>query len=220
MKIKISPFLVSIGLAIMPLIFSSFMTYMVVVNEPFLAQLNYLNWIFITLGFCVLASMAITPPTYLAMVYGYFLGWYALPYLFVLNMVSIVLVNYITKKFNPDSLNALVNDRPKALRLLNKLKVDELKIIFFAKLSPVLPFALTNFVFTLAESKIKNILIGGFLGMIPRTLMAVWAGMQAKEIKMLLENPNEGNVTNQVLILALVVISSFGIIKIISKNVN
>lgn len=220
MKLKLSPFLVSIGLAITPLIFSSFMTYLVVKNEGFLGELDLVNWIYISLVFSVLASIAITPPTYLAMIYGYFLGWTALPYLFALNMISIVLVNFITKKLNPDSLNKMVNDRPKALRLLNKLKQDELKIIFFAKLSPVLPFALTNFVFTLAESKIKNILIGGFLGMIPRTLMAVWAGIQAKEIKMLLENPNEGNVTNQILILALVVVSSFGMIRLISKNVN
>ena len=94
--------------------------------------------------------------------------------------------------------------------ILENIKEQELKIIFFAKLSPVLPFALTNFVFALSGAKLRNILLGGFLGMIPRTVLAVWTGQQANEIRKLLENPNEGNV-QKILLIVLLVVSVVGI---------
>ena len=101
----------------------------------------------------------------------------------------------------------MVRQRPfsnqRVREILENIKEQELKIIFFAKLSPVLPFALTNFVFALSGAKLKNILLGGFLGMIPRTVLAVWTGHQAKEIRKLLENPNEGSLQQILLIVLL-----------------
>jgi hypothetical protein len=47
--------------------------------------------------------------------------------------------------------------------------------------------------------------------MIPRTLLAVWTGSQAKEIRKLLENPNEGSL-QKILIIILLVVSVGGII--------
>jgi uncharacterized membrane protein YdjX (TVP38/TMEM64 family) len=102
---------------------------------------------------------------------------------------------------------------------MKSIKKEELKIISLAKLSPVLPFTFTNFVFTLSGAKLRNILLGGFLGMIPRTIMSVWAGTQAKEIRRLLEDPN-GNHTQQFMVIALIVVSAFGLIYVINKAVK
>jgi len=53
-------------------------------------------------------------------------------------------------------------------------------------------------------------LAGGTLGMIPRTILAVWAGKEAQDIAYLLEHPNEG-LSTKVFILLLIVISTFGL---------
>ncbi len=94
--------------------------------------------------------------------------------------------------------------------VLSRFHQDQWPLIFFTKLSPVLPFALTNLVFSLAGASLKNMLLGGFLGMIPRTLVAVYAGIQAKAIRQALTNPNP-DVSSQVIVLGLMILSVVGI---------
>ena len=126
-------------------------------------------------------------------------------------MVAIFLVNIITKRIDGEKSKAYLADNKQISNILENIRKEELKFIFFTKLSPVLPFALTNFVFALSGAKLKNILLGGFFGMIPRTLLAVWTGSQAKEIRRLLENPNEGSL-QMILIILLLIISVGGIL--------
>ncbi len=132
-------------------------------------------------------------------------------------MVAIFLVNSITKRIDGDKFRNYLSDNKNVSTILNNIRKEELKFIFFTKLSPVLPFALTNFVFALSGAKLKNILLGGFLGMIPRTLLAVWTGSQAKEIRKLLENPNEGNL-QKILIILLLIISVGGVLYYVSPR--
>ncbi len=135
-------------------------------------------------------------------------------------MAAIFLVNIITKMLNGEQFRSYLSDNKNVSLILENIRKQELKFIFFTKLSPIMPFALTNFVFALSGAKLKNILIGGFFGMIPRTLLAIWTGSQAKEIKRLLENPNEGNL-QKILIIILIIISVGGILYfILPKKVN
>lgn len=182
-----------------------------IAHETEIGGYNDKTWIIITLICCVTSSVAITPPTYLALVFGYFLGWHAILPVFVLNMAAIFLVNMVTRWLDKDRFKTYLSENKRVKGIMDNIKEQELKIIFFAKLSPVLPFALTNFVFALSGAKLKNILLGGFLGMIPRTVLAVWTGYQAKEIRKLLENPNEGNL-QKILLIVLLVASVGGIL--------
>ena len=205
------PLISSIFLTIVPLLFSSVLTVAVITHEKQVITFTWQNWLIITLVCCLTSTFAFTPPTVLALVFGYFLGWNALLPIFALNMGAIFLVNIITKRFNQGALLSYFADNQKITAILKNIRKQELKFIFFTKLSPVLPFALTNFVFALSGAKLKNILLGGFLGMVPRTALAVWTGSQAKEIRQLLENPNEGNL-QKVLIILLIIMSVGGIL--------
>ncbi len=194
----------SVFLTIVPLIFTSIITLWVAAHEVEIGSYNEQAWTIITFICCVTSAVAITPPTYLALVFGYFLGWYAILPVFTLNMTAIFLVNMVTRWLDKDRFKTYLSENKRVKGILDNIKEQELKIIFFAKLSPALPFALTNFVFALSGAKLKNILLGGFLGMIPRTVLAVWTGYQANEIRKLLENPNEGNLQKILLIILLV----------------
>jgi uncharacterized membrane protein YdjX (TVP38/TMEM64 family) len=198
----------SIFLTIVPLICTSVITLWVITHEVEISGYDASTWVLITILCCITSTIAFTPPTFLALVFGYFLGWQAVLPLLSLNMVAIFLVNMITRWLDKDRFKTYLSENKKVKAILDNIKEQELKIIFFAKLSPVLPFALTNFVFALSGAKLRNILLGGFLGMIPRTVLAVWTGHQAKEIRKLLENPNEGNL--QKILLIVLLIASIG----------
>lgn len=184
---------------------------MVIANESKIALLDWKSWLLITIICSLTSAFAITPPTLLALIFGYFMGWQAILPIFSLNMLAIFLVNIIAKRLNGEKIKSYMSDNKNVSSILENIRKQELKVIFFTKLSPVMPFALTNFVFALSGAKLKNILIGGFFGMIPRTLLAIWTGSQAKEIRRLLENPNEGNL-QKILIILLIIVSVGGIL--------
>lgn len=200
----------TVFLTVVPLIFTSVITFWVIGHESEISGYDASVWALITILCCITSTIAFTPPTFLALVFGYFLGWKAVAPLLALNMTAIFLVNMLTRWLDKDRFRTYLSENPKIREILENIKEQELKIIFFAKLSPVLPFALTNFVFALSGAKLRNILLGGFLGMIPRTILAVWTGYQAKEIRRLLENPNEGNL-QKILLIVLLVASVAGI---------
>ena len=205
------PLVLSTVLAILPLLTSSLLTAWAVGYESFWSGLSLGSWLLITLVLSLTSALALTPPTFLALVYGYFLGWIGFPLLFLLNLGAIAIVYFIGKRLIPISfLTQLQQAYPAIGTLLLRFHENPVRLIFFTKLSPMLPFAITNLVFTMAGARLPQMLLGGALGMIPRTALAMWMGTQAKEIRYLLEHPNEGMGT-KLLIVALVILSTAGI---------
>lgn len=205
------PLVLSTVLAIMPLLTSSLLTAWAVGYESFWSGLSLGSWLLITLALSVTSALALTPPTFLALVYGYFLGWIGFPLLFLLNLGAIAMVYIVGKWIIPISfLVQLQQAYPTVATLLLRFHENPIRLIFFTKLSPMLPFAITNLVFTMAGARLPQMLLGGTLGMIPRTALAMWMGTQAKEIRYLLEHPNEG-IGTKLLIIALVLLSTAGI---------
>lgn len=198
-------------MTVVPLVTTSALTAWAINQEKLLRELPIEWWVGITFILTLASAAALTPPTFLALVYGYFLGWTSLPMLFALNIGAIALI-YISANFlHAASVRGyLIQVYPQVGSLLRRFYKNELRLIFFAKLSPVLPFAITNLFFAMAGARFKQVLVGGTLGMIPRTVLAVWAGKEAQDIRYLLEHPNEGLATKIVLI-ALIVVSTAGI---------
>jgi uncharacterized membrane protein YdjX (TVP38/TMEM64 family) len=205
------PVVISVLMTVVPLLTTSVITAWAISNEGFFRSLSLEWWLGITLILTLASSLALTPPTFVALVYGYFLGWSSLPMLFAMNLGAIALI-YVSANFlHATSLrHHLIQVYPQIGTLLNRFYKNELRLIFFAKLSPVLPFAITNLFFAMAGARFKQVLAGGTLGMIPRTVLAVWAGKEAQDIRYLLEHPNEGLAT-KVILIVLIIVSTVGI---------
>ncbi len=212
------PALLGLLLSALPLLTSSYITYYAVTHEAQLAAFTPADWLLATAVCSLGCAFALMLPTPLALVFGYFLGWRAVLPLFVINMLAIVLVNLVVKRLDHDRVRHLVEQNPNAARIMGRIRERELPFIFFAKLSPALPFSLTNMVFALSGASMRNILLGGFLGMVPRTLLAIWTGAEARHIRTLLENPNQGT-ASQVAVVVLVIVSVGGLVAVVSRAV-
>lgn len=207
------PALAGILLSALPVLFSSVLAYYAVVHESFIRSLTNWQWTGLTVA-CAITSAGLTPPTVLALIFGYFLGWQAVLPLFVINFGGILFINLIVHWLDHDRFLQYLRQNPKAQSVLDRISDKELEVIFFAKLSPILPFGLTNLLFALSGAKLKNILIGGFLGMTPRTLLAVWSGREAREIRSLLDNPNRSS-WGQIIIVVLILVSIAGLWQVV-----
>lgn len=198
---------------VLPLFSTSILSYFLLKNQSFVDNLSFFQWLIITLVLTIMSAFAMAPPTFLAVIMGYFIGFWSLPFLLFINFGAIFIIYLIYKNLDFNWAHNYLNNQPKAKKLLNNIRAQEFKFVFFAKLSPVLPFALTNLTFAVSGARLKNIIFGGFLGMLPRTIFAVYTGSQAKEIISLIDNPQSG--LWQKLMVLLLIISFWGMLRII-----
>lgn len=194
----------------MPLLVSSSISYWVITHEQDIQNFTFQNWIIAFIFACFTMAFALTPTTFIALLSGYFLGWNAFIPVAITYWIASFL-GYKTAKFiDGGRFLIILSEKPKVKQILENLQRDEFKIILLARLSPVLPFAVTNVLFSFSGTKLRNFLTAGFLGMLPRTILSIWIGTQAQEIRRLIEHPSEGNIS-QFLILGLIAGSVLGL---------
>lgn len=211
------PSLSAFFLTLLPILTSSGIGLWMIQNESFISNFGLKEWILACIVCVFGCALALIPPTLLAFGAGYFLGWKGFTPLVLLNLMSIALIYVIVSQMDKNGLRRYVIQFPRVATFFNQVQKEEMRFVFFAKLSPVLPFALTNLVFVLMDLRLRNIFVGGFLGMIPRTALAVWVGMEAQGIRQLIQNPNE-SVVSRVVILVLVVVSIIGLLRIVVRK--
>lgn len=216
-KRLLMPSLSAFFLTLLPFLTSSVVGVWMIQNESFIKSFGLQEWAVACLLFVFTCALALTPPTLLAFGFGYFLGWWAVVPLILLNLAAITLVYGIVRQTNREKLLQYLSQFPRVASFLHRIHDDEVRFVFFTKLSPVLPFALTNLVFSLMGLRLKNIILGGFLGMIPRTILAVWVGKEAQQISQLIQNPNE-NIASRVVIIGLVIVSVVGLTRVLVKK--
>ncbi|MEM6806312.1 MAG: VTT domain-containing protein, partial [Bacteroidota bacterium] len=120
-------------------------------------------------------------------------------------LIGLYLGKFVFRKTGQDLLK---NDRYK--KILEQLEKGPLAMLIFARLSPVLPFGMTNILLGQLELKAGMYLLGTMIGMLPRTLFFFFLGTQAQEIIYLLQHPNESS-TGQIMTLFFLLISVGGL---------
>ncbi len=206
-------------LGLMPLLASSSLSYWIITHEQEVRQFSTQTWCIAFLLACFSMAFALTPTTFIALLSGYFLAWKALVPLALSYWIASYWGYKIAQLIDGGKFLNILSEKPKVKQILENLQKDEFKIILLARLSPVLPFAVTNVLFSFSGTKLKNFLSAGFIGMLPRTILSVWLGTQAQEIRKLIEHPSEGSIA-QFFILGLIIFSMLGLGYFIKKAVK
>lgn len=206
-------------LGLMPLLVSSSLSYWVITHEQEIQAFTFQNWTITFIIACFTMAFALTPTTFIALLSGYFLGWKAFLPIAISYWIASFLGFKTAQIIDGGRFFQILSEKPKVKQVLGNLQKDEFKIILLARLSPVLPFAVTNVLFSFSGTKLRNFLTAGFLGMLPRTILSIWIGTQAHEIKRLIEHPSEGSLS-QILILGLVGGSILGLGYFVKKAVE
>jgi uncharacterized membrane protein YdjX (TVP38/TMEM64 family) len=204
------PAIIAVLFTVLPVITSSILGAWAIREEAVISSWTNNQWLIVTIVLAVASAIALSPPTLLAVIFGYFLNWMAFPYLLTLNLSAISLVYCIVSYIDNGTLiDQLQKAYPSIKTLLNRFRSNQLRLVFFMKLSPLFPFAITNLVFVLSRASFSTIVLGGMAGMIPRTLLAIWIGIEAKELRVLIENPNE-KLEAKVALFILLLVSTLG----------
>jgi uncharacterized membrane protein YdjX (TVP38/TMEM64 family) len=168
-----------------------------------IAGVFYLVFLTILMGF------ALMPTTLLAGLSGFFFGWEAFPLLFFAYNFAALLGYGWGKRLSGKSLDLILEKYPKAQILINKKRNQIGELVFFGRLSPVIPFAVSNLLFALLKVGWKKLVLFGSIGMLPRTILTFWSGTVGSDVYGAIGQ--EGISGNAWIFIGLLVLSIWGI---------
>ncbi|WP_345374254.1 VTT domain-containing protein [Algivirga pacifica] len=210
-----SSFSLSIFFTIIPLVMSTTIAFHIYHYEEVLMELTPIYWIGIFIASAFTMGFALTPTTFIAVSSGYLLGWHAIPGVILGYLGASLLCYSFAKKIDQGRFGKSIREFKKGEVILENIQGNEFKMTLLTKLSPVLPFAVSNILLSLAGVRKKPFIVGSFLGMLPRTLLSIWAGYTAYNLKDALEGGNNNAMVWVMAALALLTIG--GVLYILKK---
>ena len=211
-----SSFVFLIVLVILPIIVSSSITFWAINHEALIKNFSLPEWSIFYLFSCITMAYAFTPTTFIALISGYFLGWESIFFIIPAYMLASFIGYKTAGLLDKGKFMNSIQEIEAVNNVMNNLKKDELNIIILSRLSPALPFAMMNVLLSYLKAGMKNFMLGSLIGMLPRTLVSIWIGMQASYISELFSN-NEKGYEIKILIAVLLILSFAGLTYIISK---
>jgi len=205
-----STFVSIVLLVVVPVTVSSTIAVYLYQYQDLLRDLTIWQLLLYFLVISVTMALALTPTTFVALVSGFYLGWAAFPGVVVAYGVAALVGYSLATLIDHGKMMSFLNRFENARNLMQELRNQSWSLIFLTRISPVLPFALMNFVLSLLQVKRTRFFVASIVGMLPRTLFFYWIGTQARDIISLLQNPDSGR-TGQLLMIGLIIISIGGL---------
>lgn len=128
------------------------------------------------------SSFSITSTTLLSVVCGYLFGWISFPVLLIMFSVGSLLGYYLANVFDKGTIMSWIKTNELAYNFIVKLNQRVNLMVFVMRLTPILPFTVTNILCSYLSVPLKNYLGMGFIGIGVRTLVMVYTGSQISSI--------------------------------------
>jgi uncharacterized membrane protein YdjX (TVP38/TMEM64 family) len=177
------------------------------------------GWITVSVILCFTMAFAITPTTFIALMGGFFVGWQSALPIIICYTVASVFGFQLGKIVDSGRLVRSLGYSDRSLSVLQKLRNNEIWLVFFSRISPILPFAVMNIVLSGLRVSFRNFLWAGLIGMLPRTLFFIWVGTQAKSIQHAWTT-GKSLPLSQVLTLSLILVSVLGLSLVIKRSIK
>ena len=178
-----------IWMGFLPLISSSVLGYFALSNPDFFQNLSFGDQVIFWIVAVFIMGLSLSPTTFFALFTGYVFGFQGILPLIIAYSLASLLGYFLAKKLKGEAIIALLRAKFPLDQFLENVKANSFSWVFLTRLSPVFPFAVTNALMAFLGVHVKQFFLAGTLGMLPRTLLALWTGMQAKTIQGLYQNP-------------------------------
>jgi uncharacterized membrane protein YdjX (TVP38/TMEM64 family) len=213
-----SYFLFLLIFAVMPLIVSSFIIVLFQEKQDLINNDFYSIVLFYIIATFTM-TFALTPTLFIAVISGFYFSWYGLLGVLIAYPTAAVTGLLLGRLLMRVSTKRDYFDNQKLRDFSADLSASQLPLLIFCRLSPLMPFAMTNIAMARMEISWINYIAGTMIGMFPRTFLFFLAGKNTKEILLFIENPNKNGV--QAFILpVLIMISAVGLYAVLHKKVK
>ena len=139
------------------------------------------------LGVLFFCGLALLPTNVVGIVAGWAFGFDLGIAVLIAGIVGAASISFlIHSRIVGDKLPHVFNTHPKATAIYEALVGQSVwraaLIISLLRLSPAMPFALTNFLMAAARVPLKSFVVGTFVGMLPRSSAVVFVGVGLSEL--------------------------------------
>jgi uncharacterized membrane protein YdjX (TVP38/TMEM64 family) len=214
-----SSLLLLLVVVVLPISASSLSFIFLSTYESTILTFSFEQWTLFYLATAITMAFALTPTTYIALVSGYFIGWVSLFGLVPSYIAASLIGFYIAEKLDKGNFLTYFSDNSKINGIIKNLKTEDFWVIFFCRISPALPFAMMNVFLSLMKVKKSNFISGSVFGMLPRTILSVWVGIQASDLIKVLKGKEDPNNT-KLLLITLLALSIVGLYVIFMRALN
>ncbi|PZV79603.1 putative membrane protein YdjX (TVP38/TMEM64 family) [Algoriphagus aquaeductus] len=140
---------------------------------------RFMDHALLTIALSCILGLALLPTTLTALACGFFWGWTAFPDLLIAYILANGIGYALGKMLNADFLALVYARNPELEKELQSRIERPSGLVFFIRISPVIPFAISNFLFASLKIPFLSIIRYGVPGMLPRTFLAFATGMVA-----------------------------------------
>lgn len=174
------------------------------------------NWstmlIFFSLASLTMA-LALSPTTFVALASGFFFGWNGLWGIFLSYPIAALIGRELGKWILTRNVQTSWLNHDAFDTVLEQLGQHPFRLLVFMRLSPVLPFAMSNLLLAQVNIPMRTYLLGTMAGMLPRSLFALWLGSQAPSyLQLFSTNDSAVNQFSTWLTITLLLISTGGLL--------
>lgn len=163
--------------------------------------------------------LGLTPTTFIAVITGYAFGWKGLGMMMIAYPSAALMGLFFGKAVNRWITGSEGFIHPGLKRFFDALGDRQFLLFFFCRLSPVLPFAMTNVALSRMQVKILPYISGTMVGMFPRTFLFFLAGTQTRDLAAFLQNPSYSR-ADQLILPIFVLVSIAGLWMLFSRAVK
>lgn len=117
--------------------------------------------------------------TSLCVALGYVIGWQAMGYLVPAYLLAAYMGRAILGNWWTTVFQAILADYPSLSEKMHFFHLNAFLTVISTRVMPVLPFALMNVAYSFLKISPVPFYLGSALGMIPRAVLSVWAGLLA-----------------------------------------
>jgi uncharacterized membrane protein YdjX (TVP38/TMEM64 family) len=106
----------------------------------------------------------------------------------------------VGRTFARDFVEQKAKENPKFAAIDQAVEREGFKIVLLTRLSPVFPFNLLNYLFSITNVRTRDYFFASWIGMLPGTIMYVYLGAAAKDLTQILSGNIEGGEGQKVLL--------------------
>lgn len=204
--------------AVLPLVVSSMFIYFFQANQHLLAERTLPVLVGFHLAAIPAMAFALTPTTFIAVISGYFFSWSGLAGV----LLAYPLAAVLGLKFGGVARDLVLSEdfyrNPRISDFLEKVRQYQFIMIIFTRLSPVLPFAMTNMAVSVLKLSVLPFMFATMIGMLPRTFIFFMLGMDAPEIWTFVQEPSLEGI-HRLIPLVLIIISAAGLLWVTRRTI-
>lgn len=200
--------LLLIYLGVMPTICGSVIAAYALGHQEWLKTLSPLEILSINLLFSAVLAVGWIPTTFFSLLSGYLWGWQCVPFVCISYVIASLLGYHGSSLLDNGKLVGVLAERFPIQKTIKRIQNSGFWLTVFCRLSPVFPFAIMNAVFAMVRYPLGTFVGGGVVGMLPRTMFAIYLGQRLSHVSSMQQLRNDHSLWVSIL---LVIVSFIGI---------